>query len=252
MMWDSGQPRFRGPSRETWLAVLLFTALTMLLAYPLSLHPSSLRFPTGPDGEIGWYLLGWDAHAFLHRPWAIFDANIYYPQHLTLAYGENVIGIALFAAPVIWLNGSLLLAANFAAMLSCVLCGVGAYVLARRVGLSVAAAVICGIVFECAPPRFFRIEQINLSNVQWIPFGLAAMHAYLDGGRKRDLRLAAGFVCLQALSSGHGAVFMGVVMLLFIAYRLLLGEPLRVVRRFQDLGVVGAVPLVLTILVFLA
>jgi hypothetical protein len=239
------------PSRETWLAVLLFAALTVLLAYPLSLHPSSLRFPTGPDGEIGWYLLGWDTHAFLHKPWAIFDANIYYPQRLTLAYGENVIGIALFVAPVIWVTGNLLLAANVAALLSCVLCGVGAYVLARRVGLSAAAAVICGIVFECAPPRFFRIEQINLSNVQWIPFGLAALHAYLDGGRKRDLRLAAGCVSLQVLSSGHGAVFMGVSMLLFVLYRLLFGEPLRVVRRIKDLGVVGAVLLLSPILVFL-
>jgi hypothetical protein len=246
-----GPSRIGWPSRETPLAVVLFTALTVLLAYPLSLHPSSLRFPTGPDGEIGWYLLGWDTHAFLHKPWAIFDANIYYPQHLTLAYGENLIGIALFAAPVIWLTGDLLLAANFAAMLSCVLCGVGAYVLARRVGLSVAAAVICGIVFECAPPRFFRIEQINLSNVQWIPFGLAALHAYLDGGRKRDLRLAAGFVSLQALSSGHGAVFMGVALLLFVLYRLLLGEPLRLTRRIDDLGVAGAMLLLPTILVFL-
>ena len=251
MMLGSRRVRFRGPGPETWLAVLLFTALTVLLAYPLSLHPSTLRFPTGPDGEIGWYLLGWDTHALLHKPWAIFDANIYYPERLTLAYGENIIGIAFFAAPVIWLTGDLLLAANFASLLSCVLCGVGAYVLARRVGLSVAAALICGSIFECAPPRFFRIGQINLSNVQWIPFGLAALHTYLEGGRKRDLRLAAGMVSLQALSSGHGAVFMGVLLLLFISYRLLLGEPLRVVRRIQDLGVAGAMLLLPTILVFL-
>ena len=251
MISGVGPPPIRWPTRDTWLAVLLFTALTVLLAYPISLHPSSLRFPTGPDGEIGWYVLGWDTHAFLHRPWAIFEANIYHPQHLTLAYGENLIGIAFFAAPVIWLTGNLLLAANVAALLSCVLCGVGAYVLARRVGLSVAAAVICGIVFECAPPRFFRIEQINLSNVQWIPFGLAALHAYFDGGRKRDLRLAAGFVSLQALSSGHGAVFMAVALVLFLGYRLLLGEPLRVAKRVQDLGMVGALLLLPAILVFL-
>ena len=251
MTSSSGRARFRWPSREAWLAALLFTGLTVLLAYPLSLHPSSTRFPSGPDGEIGWYLLGWDTHAFLHKPWAIFDANIYYPERLTLAYGENIIGIAFFVAPVIWLTGDLLLAANLAALLSCVLCGLGAYVLARRLGLSVAAAVICGIIFECAPPRFFRIGQINLTNVQWIPFGLAALHAYVDEGRKRDLRLAAGFVSLQALSSGHGAVFMAVLLLLFISYRLLLGEPLRVAKRLQDLGVVGALLLLPTFLVFL-
>ena len=239
------------PSRETWLAVLLFTALTLLFAYPLSLHPSSLRFPTGPDGDLGWYLLGWNTHAFLHRPWAIFDANIYYPERLTLAFGENIIGIAFFAAPVIWLGGNLLLAANIVCLLSSVLCGLGAYVLVRRLGLSVAAAVVCGIIFECAPPRFFRIGQMPLSNVQWIPFGLAALHGYLDTGRKRDLRLAAGCVSLQTLSSGHGAVFMAVTLLVLGLYRVLLGEPLRLIRRVRDLGVVGAVLLLPTFLVFL-
>jgi hypothetical protein len=251
MSSGAGRRVHRWPSRETWLATLLFTALTVLLAYPLSVHPASFRFPTGPDGEIGWYLLGWDTHAFLHRPWAIFDANIYYPERLTLAYGENIIGIALFSAPIIWLGGNLLLAANFASLLSCVLCGLGAYVLARRVGLSVAAAILCGIVFECAPPRFFRIGQINLSNVQWIPFALAAFHAYLNEGRKRDLRLVAAFVSLQALSSGHGAVFITVTLLLLITYRLALGEPLLVLRRFQDLGLVGLLLLLPTLLVFL-
>jgi hypothetical protein len=223
----------------------------LVLAYPLSIHPSSLRFPSGPDGEIGWYLLAWDTHAFLHRPWAIFNANIYYPQDLTLAYGENIIGIALFAAPVIWLTGDIVLAANFASLLSCILCGIGAYVLARRVGLSVAAALICGIIFECAPPRFFRIGQINLSNVQWIPFGLAALHGYFDTGRKRDLHLAAGFMSLETLSSGHGAVFMAVSLVMLTLYRLALGEPLRIQTRFRDLGLTGALLLIPPILMFL-
>src|SRR5581483_3168501 len=179
------------PRRDTWLALLLCAGLALVLAYPISLHPASLRFPTGPDGDLGWYLLGWDAHAFLHRPWAIFDANIYYPERLTLAYGENVIGLAIFSAPIVWLTGNLLLAANFVSLLSAVLCGLAAYVLARRLGLSAAAAIVCAIIFECAPPRFFRIGQMNLSNIQWIPFGLAALHAYLTTARPRYLRLAA-------------------------------------------------------------
>ena len=85
MISDIWQRASRSVSRETWLALLLFTALTVLLAYPLSLHPSSLRFPTGPDGDLGWYILAWDTHAFVHNPWSIFDANIYYPHRLTLA-----------------------------------------------------------------------------------------------------------------------------------------------------------------------
>jgi PA14 domain len=245
----SSQPWW--PRRDTWLALLLFTGLALLLAYPISLHPATLRFPTGPDGDLGWYLLGWDAHAFLHKPWAIFDANIYYPERLTLAYGESVIGLAIFAAPIVWLTGNLLLAANVVSLLSPVLCGLAAYVLARRVGLSVAAAIICGIVFECAPPRFFRIGQMNLSNIQWIPFGLAALHAYLATNRPKYLRFAAACFTLQALVSGYAAVFMLVTLLLFAGWHLLLGEPVRLVQRIRDLGFTGVLLLAPVPLVFL-
>jgi len=237
--------------RETWFVVVLFTAVTVFLAYPLSLHPASLRFPTGPDGDLGWYLLGWDSHAFLHKPWAIFDANIYYPKRLTLAYGENVIGLAFFAAPVIWLTGNVVLAANLVSITTCVLCGLGAYVLARRLGLSLAAAILCGIIFEASPPRFFRIGQITLSAVQWIPFALASLHAYFEHGHKRDLRLTAGFVSLQALSSGYGMVFLAVSLAALGLYRIVLGDALRLLKWVRDLGVAGAVLLLPAVLAFL-
>jgi uncharacterized membrane protein len=137
-------------------------------------------------------------------------------------------------------------------LLSCVLCGLGAYLLARSVGLSFAAALLCGIVFECAPSRFFRIGQVTLTTIQWIPFALASLHAYLDGGgRKRDLRLAAAFTTLQVLSTGHGAAFMAVALLMFVLYRALLGEPVCLARRIRDLGAVGVMLLLPSLLVFL-
>jgi hypothetical protein len=232
-------------------AALLFTALAVAFAYPLSIHPRTLRFNTGPDGDLGWYLLAWDSHAFLHKPWAIFDANIYYPLRYTLAYGENVIGVALIGAPVIWLTGDAALAANVVALFSTVLCGLGAYVLARRVGLSAAAAVIAGIIWECAPPRFFRIGQMTLSSVEWIPFCLAGLHAYVDEGRPRDLRLAAGFASLQALSSGYAAVFMALSVIVFAVYRVALGEPVRPLQRLRDLGIPGVAVLLPPVLAYL-
>src|SRR4051812_31131851 len=237
--------------RETVLAFFLFAALALVFAYPVSLHPASLRFPTGPDGALGWYLLGWDTHAFLHRPWNIFDANIYYPEHLTLAYGENVIGLAFFAAPVIWLTGNLLLAANVVSLSSAMLCGLGAYVLARRVGLTVAAAIICGIIFECAPPRFFRIGQINLSSVEWIPFGLAALHAYVDSGRRRALHLAIACFTMQALSCAYAAAFMTIAVLVFMLHYALAGEPIRPRRRIRDAGLTGLLLLLPAVLIFI-
>jgi hypothetical protein len=136
-------------------------------------------------------------------------------------------------------------------LLSVILCGIGAYVLARRLGIGRPGAVLAGVVFAFTPPRFFRTGQLHLGAVQWIPFGLACLHGYLDSGRKRDLRLAAAFFSLQALASGHGAAFMTLAFVGLLAYRLALGEPLAVVRRFKDLGVSGILLLAPAALIYL-
>ncbi len=236
---------------KTSLVVLLFVGLTLLFSMPLSLHPMSFRLPTGPDGDLCMWILAWDTHAFTSQPLSIFDANIYFPQHLTLAYAENLIGSAIFAAPVLWLTGNLTLASNFVGFFSCTLCGLGAYVLARRLGISLAGSILTGLIFAFSPSRFFRIGQLHLTAVQWIPFGLASLYAYFDNGRKRDLRLAAAFFSLQALSSGYGAVFMSLATIGLLAYRTALGEPIRLIRRIRDLGLTGLLLLVPTALVFL-
>jgi hypothetical protein len=234
-----------------WGVAALYVGLTLLLAFPLSVTPHRTLRSDDPDGHLFMWTIAWDAHAFVHQPLSIFDANIFYPNRRSLAYSENLIGSAVFAAPVLWLTGNPVLAVNAVSLLACVLCGLGAYVLGRRVGLSAEAALLTGIVFAFSPPRFFRFSQLHLAAVQWIPFALASLHAYLEGGRARDLRLAIGFLTLQVLTSGHGAVFSAVAILLMIAYRLVLGEPVLVVKRLRDFGLAGALLLIPVVLVFI-
>lgn len=225
--------------KKGW-AALLYAALTLLLAYPLTINPARGLLNDNPDAHLFMWTLAWDTHAFLTQPLHIFDANTYFPQARTLAYSENSIGSAFFAAPVLWLTGNPVLALNLVILLSVVLCGLGAYVLARRLGIGVEGAILCGLIFAFSPPRFFRIAQLHLTTVQWIPFALAALHAYLDGGRRRDLLLWAAFFTLQVLTTGHGAVFLSLATIGLLAYRAVLGERLALKQRVRDLGMSGA------------
>ena len=236
--------------RPTLLA-LLFGALTVVMAAPWSLHPVTRVVIDNPDTHLYAWTLGWDVHAFATDPLAIFDANIYFPYGNTLAYSENMIGSAFLAAPIIWLTGDLVLALNLVLLVSCMLCGLGAYVLGRRLGLGTAGAIVAGLVFAFAPTRFFRMSQLHLNAVQWMPFALAWLHAYLDGGRARDLRVALAFFTLQALTSGHGAVMLGVAMVALALYRLAGDAPLAPLRRAKDVGVAGVLLLVPAVLVLL-
>ena len=149
---------------------------------------------------------------------------------------------------MLWLTGNPVLAVNVVSLLSCVLCGLGAYVLGRRVGLSPAAAALTGLVFAFSPPRFFRFSQLHLAAVQWIPFTLASLHAYLDGGRKRDLRLAVAFFTLQVLTSGHGGVFAAVAILLLLGVSTRARRAASSSPRCATSGIAGALLLVPVVL----
>jgi hypothetical protein len=226
--------------REIVVVTLAYAALTFLMALPFSLSPGRQVVADVPDTHLYIWTLAWDAHAFLHQPFRIFDANIYYPFAGTLAYSENLIGSAFIAAPIIWLTGNLVLAMNLTALVTCVLCGTGAFVLARRLHVSLAGAFICGLIFAFAPPRFFRLGQLHMTAVQWIPFSLAFLHSYLDRGRRRDLLLAIACFSLQALSSGHGAVYLLLSIVALLGWRFAFGGEMAIRRWLGDFGAAGA------------
>ena len=234
------------------VAILLaYAALAVAFTYPLSFHAADHVMSQGTDANLFIWTIAWDAHAFVHQPLSIFDANIFYPFRHTLAYSENLIGSALLVAPVLWITGNPVLTMNVAALITIPLCAFGAFVLARKLDATIAGAVVAGLVYGFSSPRFFRLDQLHLTNVQWIPFSLAFAHAYFKERRRRDLRAAIAFFTLQALASGHGAVFLLLALALLVAYRLAFREPLDLVRRVRDVGVVGFVLLVPALLVVL-
>lgn len=234
-----------------WTAGLLYLVLTIAATWPLAARAASATFNVGGDTDLVSWILGWDAHAFLHQPFSIFDANIYYPERHTLAFAENLIGSALISSPVIWLTGNIVLSLNVVIILTCALCGFGGYVLGRRLGMTSGAAFITGAIFAFAPPRFGRLAQPHLNAVHWLPLLLASVHGYLDTGRRRDLWLGMAFFSLQVLSSGHGAVYTLISVALLLAYRAALGEPIAPLRRLRDFGLVGSLLMLPTVLVVL-
>jgi hypothetical protein len=234
-----------------WRVAALFAVLTVVMTAPFSLHPASRVVSTGTDTDLMVWTLGWDVHALMARPLAIFDANIFYPARNTLAYSENLIGSTMVAAPVIWLTGNPVLAMNLVVLAATMLCGVGAYVLGRKVGLSEPAAVLCGLVFAFVPPRLSRLDQVHLATIEWVPFALAYLHAYVKTNRARDLRVAMAFFSLQALTSGHGAAFLTLAVAITVLVAWARGAPLALVRRCRDIGLAGAALIVPVIWVYL-
>lgn len=226
-------PRERPLWSEAIAAGALYAALTAVMAWPLSAHPGSSVLPLGADTNLFLWTIGWDLHAIVHQPLAIFDANIFYPLPDTLAYSENAIGSAILAAPVLLFTGNPVLALNAVLLLACVLCGVGAFVLARRLGLSLGGSILAGLIFAFTPPRFLRTGQLHLATVQWLPFCLASVHAFLQTGRGRYAWYAAGFLGIELLTSGHGTIFILIASAGLVVWQAVFGETRLSIAAFE-------------------
>jgi hypothetical protein len=227
--------------------VAFFLLVTLVFTHPLGLRMGSSALDLGPDTRLFLWTLGWDAHALGTAPLSIFDANIFHPEPRTLAYSEHQIGSALFAAPLIWTTGNLVLAMNAVAILSCFLAGGFAYVLGRQLGLSTTSSILVGAIFALSPPRFFRIGQLHLATVQWIPLCLALLHRYARSGTRLHLLGAVVVFWLQALSGGQSAVFLALAAAGLLSWLWIFGELRPAGSVWKDGGAAFALTLALNL-----
>src|SRR6266508_1658151 len=113
-------------------AGLAYLAIAAAMTWPLVAAPSRLGF-ANMDVFGNVWALAWDVHQAARDPLRLFDSNMFFPYTLSLAYAESLLPQALLAAPVAALGGSPLLAYNVVFILSFVMSGVGAYLLAEDV-----------------------------------------------------------------------------------------------------------------------
>src|SRR3954447_25273629 len=80
------------------LPVAGVTVLALALTAPLSLNPAGLARLDG-DGQFSIWSVAWVAHALTTDPSNVWNANIFYPNRMTLAYSEANLLAGLLAAP---------------------------------------------------------------------------------------------------------------------------------------------------------
>lgn len=232
-------PGFAGRAAIYALLLLAFTA-------PLSLDLGARSFAQGPDTRLYLWTLGWDLHALKTDPLHVFDANIFFPEKLTLAYSEHLVGASLLALPLSFFTSNLDLILNFVLLLATFLTALGSDLLARECGASKRAALLAGIVGGFAGPRLSRLTQAHLATLHFVPWALAFAIRYLREGRRKDLLITIALFTLQATTSGHGGLFLAVALALLFGGALISGR-LKPAAALADCGLAGALLLAINV-----
>ena len=202
------------PRRSTLLVALAYLALTLVMTWPLAWGlgrdvPSDLGDPL----FVAW-VLGWDLRqisraltgdvAALQGFW---NANIFYPQTLTLAFSEHFVAQAVQILPVYLATKNLILCYNLLFLSTFVLSALGMFLLVRELTGNATAAFLAGLIYGFAPYRASQVAHLQVMSSQWMPFALFATHRYFTTGRPRALAGAAGALIAQILSCGYYALF---------------------------------------------
>ena len=147
-----------------------------------------------------------------------FNAPIFHPAPLTLAYSEHLLADAILAAPVLLAGGDAVLAHNLVFLACLALSGLGAYLLAWELTGSRGAAWIGGIGFAFAPFRFGHLGHLQLQAAQFMPVVLLYLHRWARDPRWSFVLLMGLFWLLQILSCGYYALFISLAVGLFLLW----------------------------------
>ncbi|MCY4634976.1 MAG: hypothetical protein OXG04_10820 [Acidobacteria bacterium] len=207
--------------REGLTVVFAFALVSVVATWPL-VRQFGDSLPSGlGDPLLNAWILAWDANRFLHGLRGIWDAPFFHPYSNTLAYSENLFGIAIFTAPIQWLTGNPLAAYNAAFLGSFVLAGSGMFLLAKHLTDSRAAALVGGVAFAFLTYRAHAIGHLQTLMYGWMPIALYGVHRYFQTGRRAPLVVFAAASLLNGLSNGYYLYFFAFAVVVVVGVELL-------------------------------
>jgi hypothetical protein len=179
------------------------------------------RIPDFGDPLFSTWRVAWVNHQLFSNPRHLFDANIFYPEPLTLTFSDPVILPALTAGPLLALGVHPVVAYNLLLISGFWLSGIAVYLLVERLAGSSRAAFIAGLMYACCAYRFDHYSHLELQMTQWMPLALLALHSFITTGRWRAAIAFSLAAVAQLYSSMYYAAFF-VVYAAIITFALLL------------------------------
>ena len=139
--------------------------------WPLPLHlASDVPKDLGDPLPQAWQI-AWGGHALEHQPLDYWQSNMYYPLENTLAFSDALVGYAPFGLIGEGFEAALV-RYNLLFLLAYALAFVGAYLLARELGVGPAAAAVAGAAFAYAPWRLEQDGHMHVISSGAIPLAL--------------------------------------------------------------------------------
>jgi hypothetical protein len=208
-------------------ATIAYALLTVTLTWPLARGISKDVPADFGDPLLNTWVLAWDAEHMLRaisgNPGALreyWNANIFHPHPLALAYSEHLTPQAAMILPVWALTKNPILCYNLVFMSTFLFSALGMFLFTRHLTSSTGAAFVAGLAFGFAPYRFGTMSHVQVLAAMWMPFTLLGAHRFFETRRLAPLAGAAGAWIAQSLSCGYYLLFFSPVLALYVGWEI--------------------------------
>jgi hypothetical protein len=210
---------------RAWRAAAAYLAIALVATWPLARGLGrDVAWDLG-DSILNIWAIAWDCEQLLAivrgdvgRIATFFDANIFYPERLTLAYSDHLIAQAIQIFPVYAVSRNPILCYNLLFLSTFVLSALGMYLLVRELTGDWRAAFVAGLLYGFAPYRLPQSSHLQVLSSQWMPFVLYGLTRHFDTGRLRPLAGASIALVAQNLSSGYYLLFFAPLVVVYAAW----------------------------------
>ncbi|OIJ85392.1 hypothetical protein [Streptomyces colonosanans] len=219
-------------AHEWTLAAVGSVLLAVLMTWPTARHLATTIPQDVYDPLLQAWQIAWGGHALATDPADIWDANAFFPERLSLAYSDSLLGYAPLG--MIGSGASAAVARyNVIYVLVHALAFFGAYALTRQLGSRIPGALVAGMAFGYAPWRLAHGGHLNILSTGGIALALAMLargHGFSlrDGYRAGHPRLGwilAGWaVAAWQITLGFGLGISFGYVLLVIGFIMAMGR----------------------------
>jgi hypothetical protein len=208
--------------RRYWqdaLYLLVLVGLVIAMAYHYTPDLTGEVAGEWWDPLLNMWTLSWDTITLLHNPTHLWQAQLLYPNNLSLSFSENLLGETIFFAPFYLLTHNPVFAYNMTFYLTFLLCGINMYIVARYYTGKPLPAFVAALIYAFAPYRLAQIDHIHVLSGEWMPLAFLYLDLSLRQGRWRYWILFGLFYLLQLLSSVYYGIFLSYALLAFVLIR---------------------------------
>ncbi len=211
---------YRHSFREIVGITFLYTAITLVMTYPIAFRPGD-HYSVHNDYLQGLWNFWWFGESLFNlggHPY--FTDFVFHPTGVSLAYHTHSITNAIVAFPLQHIFG-LVPAFNIVYLLTFVFSGLGAYLLVHDATGNRQAAFLSGLILAFCPYHFMKSYQIWAASLQWMPLFAFCFLRLLRLGGLKYAALSAVCLFFASLSSWYLMAFIFLFIGFALAYWLL-------------------------------